>query len=415
MSPLDSAKSSRASVFRDAEPAGTLERTPRGASFRYSRDFLNRHGKDGRGIAYHLPLREEPFAIEGGNLHPFFAGLLPEGLRLDALIRHVKTSKDDLMSLLLAAGADAVGDIWLTPEGMRPPQVTAVAELADIGEASFEDLWSRSVDYGSDMLGEQMSVPGVHRKVSASMISFPVRGVQTKKIHILKLASQQFPRLVQNEFFFMNMARQCGVPSATVQLVNDADGESGLLVERFDRLPQSSGEPTKVHQEDACQFLDRYPWDKYLLSLADVAKGLSICHTPVLAVAALIRLQAFSYLIGNGDLHGKNISLQTNPRNGWIEPTPAYDLVSTWPYGDQHMALKMDGRDARLTRKAFIRFGERFGVAEKATRMILEELCTKSGPWIPRVDEIGFDKKKTEHLKRMIERRRGELTRDSPR
>lgn len=408
---LDSAKSSRASVFRDAESAGILERTARGASFRYSRDFLDRHGEGGHGIAYHLPLRDEPFVVEGSNLHPFFAGLLPEGLRLEALIRHVKTSKDDLMSQLLASGPDTVGDVWLTPEGTRPSEVTAVAQLADIGEASFEDLWARSVDYGGDTLREQMSVPGVHRKISASMISFPVRGVQTKKIHILKLASREFPRLVQNEYFFMNMAQECGVPSATVELVNDADGENGLLVERFDRIPQSSGDPTKVHQEDACQFLDRYPWDKYLLSLADVARGLSICHTPILAVAALIRLQAFSYLIGNGDLHGKNISLRTNPHKGWIEPTPAYDLLSTWPYGDRHMALKVDGKDARLTGKAFIHFGQRFGVTAKATRTILEELCAKSGAWVTRVDEIGFDKKKTDDLKRMIEQRRSELAR----
>jgi len=315
------------------------------------------------------------------------------------------------MSLLLASGPDTVGDVWLTPEKTGPPRVTAVAQLEDIGEASFENLWSRSVDYGSDVLREQMSVPGVHRKISASMISFPVRGVQTKTIHILKLGLRQFPRLVENEFFFMNMARQCGVPTATVELVNDRDGETGLLVERFDRVPQSSGEPTKVHQEDACQFLDRYPWDKYLLSLRDVAEGLSICHTPILAVAALIRLQAFSYLIGNGDLHGKNISLRTNPDNGWIEPSPAYDLLSTWPYGDRHMALKVDGRDARLTGKAFIDFGERFGVAAKATRRILEELCSNSGAWIPRVNEIGFDKKKTESLKRLIEERRSELAR----
>ncbi|MGB5813041.1 MAG: HipA domain-containing protein [Polyangiales bacterium] len=408
---LDSAKASRAKVFRDAEPAGTLERTARGASFRYGQDFLNRHGRASHGIAYHLPLRDEPFIVEGSNLHPFFAGLLPEGLRLEALVRHVKTSRDDLMSQLLASGPDTVGDVWLTPEGTRPPAPATVAQVADIGQVSFENLWSRSVDYASDALREQMSVPGVHRKISASMISFPVRGVQTKTIHILKLGSRQFPRLVRNEFFFMNMARECGVPSAKVELVRDADGETGLLVERFDRVSRSSGEPTKVHQEDACQFLDRYPWDKYLLSLADVARGLSICHTPILAVSALLRLQAFSYLIGNGDLHGKNISLRTNPDKGWIEPTLAYDLLSTWPYGDRHMALKVDGRDARLTGKAFVRFGERFGVTAKATRTMLDKLCTNSGAWVPRTDEIGLNKKKTDSLKRMIQERRSELAR----
>jgi len=53
----------------------------------------------------------EPVVRPGGALPAYFAGLLPEGRRLSALRRAVKTSADDELSLLLAVGADAIGDV----------------------------------------------------------------------------------------------------------------------------------------------------------------------------------------------------------------------------------------------------------------------------------------------------------------
>ena len=408
---FDSAKSSRASVLRGSDVVGTLERTDRGAAFQYSSEYVDGHNNALGRVAYNMPVQREPFVVNGTNLHPFFAGLLPEGLRFNALTQHVKTSKDDLMSLLIAAGPDTIGDIHVVPKQFEKQPINAIVEVEEISDVRFEDLWVRSVNYGGDALREYMSVSGVHRKVSASMISFPVRGVRKKEAHILKLGSSNHPNIVENELFFMRMASDCGVPCAELDVVHDADGEAGLLVKRFDRVAGQGEEPVEVHQEDGCQFLDRYPGDKYLLSLADIARGLDEwCDVPVLAVAALVRLQAFSYLIANGDLHAKNISLRTNPDTNRVEPTPAYDLLSTWPYGDQRMALKLDGRDARLNGKHFVEFAKRFGVGEKATRATLEELCDKSRKWIPRLEEIGFDRKKIESLTREMEARTKQLS-----
>jgi serine/threonine-protein kinase HipA len=56
---------------------------------------------------------------EGVNLHTFFAGLLPEGLRFEALVRAAKTSRDDLFSLLLLAGSEAIGDVRVMAIGER--------------------------------------------------------------------------------------------------------------------------------------------------------------------------------------------------------------------------------------------------------------------------------------------------------
>lgn len=76
------------------------------------------------------------------------------------------------------------------------------------------------------------------------------------------------------------------------------------------------------------------------MSTADVYRGaLDVCTAPIVARARLLRLVAFSYAIGNGDLHGKNVSVYGS--DGQVELTPAYDALSTLPYGDTHMALEL--------------------------------------------------------------------------
>lgn len=101
-----------ADVYVRDELAGVLLRTENGARFTYDSQYLAQHAREPlAAVAHTLPLRAEPHEVLGDNLHPYFAGLLPEGLRLRALVRAVKTSEDDLFSLLLAAGQDAIGAV----------------------------------------------------------------------------------------------------------------------------------------------------------------------------------------------------------------------------------------------------------------------------------------------------------------
>lgn len=150
------------------------------------------------------------------------------------------------------------------------------------------------------------------------------------------------------------------------------------------------------------------PADKYVLSVAQIAEGLKVCAAPVPEALRLLRLVAFSYLIGNGDLHAKNISiLERGPAGRKL--SPAYDLLSTLPYGDRKSALLFDGRDDNLRRKTLTAFGERFGVNRSATAAALDELCDRSSPWIERLDEIGFDARRTADLRRTLTKRRSDL------
>lgn len=188
--------------------------------------------------------------------------------------------------------------------------------------------------------------------------------------------------------------------------VHDREGRSGLLVERFDRVPREGDERDsllELHQEDACQLLDRYPADKYRLGLREIAESLEVCSAPLVERLRLLQLQALSCLIVNGDLHAKNISVLT--RGGEVRLTPIYDLLSTLPDGDAKLALKLEGRDEDLRREDFVAFGERLGIRPPAIERMLDGLVNRLGPHLPRLPEIGLEERSTRHLERTMTER----------
>lgn len=427
MSFIDQAKANLAHVFRAKMLIGVISRTRAGSVFTYSPEFLDglstKQREKEEGAAFHLPYSRHSTETAGVNLHPYFAGLLPEGLRLKTLIQKVKTSPDDLLSLLIASGSDCIGDISVLPAASPVVAPSSLADLEKLTETSFSELFKQSLLPDGNL--DEVNIPGVQDKISASMLSFPIRGTGDHHSYILKLAPFDKPRIIQNEYFFLNMAKDCGLPVNQAKLVRDKMSEEGLLIQRFDRVVINHGlnagvsratrkghahEVLSIHQEDACQFLNLYPADKYRVSFSEIAKGLQLCSTPILEVGKLLRLKAFSYLIANGDLHAKNVSIFVSPDNGRTELTPAYDLLSTLPYGDQKMALKLDGKDDNLKRKNFVEFGKRFGLREAATLALLDEIYQASLSWIGRLGEIGLSDKKTTQLHKVMLKRREDLS-----
>ena len=393
-------------VYKQQQRVGELLRTPRGASFAYAAEYLATSEPSARAaVAFSMPPRSAPYEVFGTNLHPFFAGLLPEGLRLRALVRSLKTSEDDLFSMLVASGSDTVGDIAIAATGTTPEERAPIADTSKLAELSFAELLDRSLQYG-DGVGDA-ALAGVQPKVSAAMISFPVRTRDKRRAYILKLTPPEYPRLVENEAFFMQLAKAAGLTVARTAVVHDASGASALLVERFDRMPQADGSFLRLHQEDACQLLDLYPADKYRLTLNDVSRALEVCSAPLVERLKLLRMQAFSYLIANGDMHAKNVSVRVVGSR--VELTPCYDMLSTLPYGDRSLALSFEGRDDKLKRAHFVAFGERAGLRRPAVEQMLDALVRRLGEAHARLGEIGLEPKRTSHLERTMRERLHDL------
>lgn len=405
MRPSDAKAIDVADVYKGEVRAGELRRTEGGVAFVYGGEYL---AGGGSAVAWTLPPRPEPYVSAGGAVPPFFAGLLPEGARLLAVVAAVKTSPDDELSLLLAVGSDAVGDVTVVPVGERPRDPGEAANRVDDPSlVSFRELFARSVDPGTPELDR--AIPGVQDKLSDAVVSFPV---VSEGPSILKLSPERYPRLVENEAFFLGMAAACGFRVPRFEVIGDRDGTSGLLVERFDRRIEGR-QVVRIAQEDACQLAGRWPADKYRLSLREVVEVVGeVVSAPAVAALELVLLTAFSYLIANGDMHAKNVSVRWLPEEKIVELTPVYDVVTTRPYPvDDRLALPVDGRDMKIRGKDLVAFGQRFGLPAKLVERRLTTLCDRAEPFIGAVERIGFDDRATEQTLEEMTRRLSELRR----
>jgi len=408
MKPLDELRHvERAVVLKGGARAAQLQRRRDAVSFAYEREYVSAGGAP---VATTLPIAGGPVVTHApGALPPFFSGLLPEGRRLSALRAAVKTSADDEFTLLLAVGADAVGDVQVVPEGDDPPAVVEPrVSVEDWSGLRFADLFSASVGGPSQV--DRVAIPGVQEKVSARMISVPVARENDR--FFLKLDPPEFPHLVANEAFFLEAARRSGIEAAEAELVRDAEGAMGLLVRRFERTTDASGRPLALGQEDACQVLGRYPADKYRVGTEEVVQALaSLCLARPVAALTVVRQVAFAYLTCNGDAHAKNFSIRRLPDGEW-RVTPAYDIPSSHPYGDTTMALPLNGRHREdIGRDDFLSLGTSVGLRTRAVERTLDDLCERVDLWIHELADLPFDERVLHKVRRAIEYRRARLGR----
>ncbi|GAA1353143.1 type II toxin-antitoxin system HipA family toxin [Falsarthrobacter nasiphocae] len=338
-----------ADVWKAGHRAGVLQRTDGGGVvFQYLPGYLSEHRP---AVATTLPLTSEPVHAPQGALPPFFAGLLPEGRRFSMLARSLKTSSDDELTLLLAVGHDTPGDVVVVPSGQTPQEPQPLIR-GPFEEEDFAALLPRV---------DQISLPGVQAKASASMVTFPVSGSDAR--WILKLNPAEYPRLVENEAVHLTAARGLGLGVAEHALVRDKNGVPGLLVTRFDRLPSGG----RLAFEDGAQVLGLAPANKYQPSSEEVVLALAAqARAPRIATRALYLHFLFAWLTGNGDAHAKNVGILDRGRG--FEVAPVYDVPSTLPYRDTSLALPVDGRAKKLRRRHWDAFGAAIGLPPAAVK-----------------------------------------------
>lgn len=373
-----------ATVYVGDVAVAVLARTRDGCDLRYLPDAVTA-GKPR--VSFTMPPREAPYTTHGDNLPPFFAGLLPEGVRLDALVRRVKTSRSDMYTLLMHVGDETIGDVSVVPTE-RP---TARIKPMRIGKhVRFEALRKQLID--PEGVLSDSAIAGVMAKISSTRITAPIAGMGRKKRYLLKFEHPEYADLASNEHATMELAARCGFAVAKTKVLKDDAEESALLVERFDRVWQPDGKYRKVHVEDACQLLDVYPADKYNVSLADVLQGVrGFASSKLTASLELVRRFCFTYLAGDADYHAKNVSLWVNPKTGVIALSPMYDCVCSLPYRglNQRSALMMDGRDSEFRIKDFVSFGERFDLPGLAVSEEIGELAERALREIQSMHEDG--------------------------
>jgi serine/threonine-protein kinase HipA len=355
-----------ADVYKAGVLAGQLRRTAGGVEFRYTRDYLDAAG---RPVATTLPLTDQPVVTAAGAVPPFFAGLLPEGRRLSSLRRSVKTSADDDLSLLLAVGADPVGNVQVLAEGTEPAEAEPLATVT----RSFAEVTFSEVLEAAGVV-DPVALPGVQDKASARMLSVPVGRAGHR--YILKVDPPEYAHVVVNEAYFLAVAARARFPVVRADVVHDATGRPGLLVERFDRISGPDGAPVSLAVEDGAQLLGIYPADKYAVTYERLVDAVAqVCAARLVAVREMFRQVCFAWLTGNGDLHAKNVSVVAPLEDEW-RVAPAYDLHSMLPYSDHTLALSLMGRHDGLSRNHLMDFAATIGLPTRAARKTLDDVLS---------------------------------------
>lgn len=349
-------------VYKKGVLAATLSHQGGNLKFQYNDAYL---ASAGRPVATTLPLTAEPIILNGGAAPAFFAGLLPEGRRLFAISSRIKTSVDDDLGLLIELGADLIGDVQVLAtkstqnvdrESLWLPRDTTTLNFSQIREKYFG--------------GKASGVPGVQDKVSSKMMNARARWANVD--YILKLNPAEVPFAVENESFFLALAKRCGIKTAPNKTLADANGEHALLLERFDRVATETGK-TRLAAEDGCQVANLYPAAKYNIDFIDVAQNLvALCSARSIAGLSLFNQLVFNWLIGNGDAHAKNFSILESPTGEW-KISPAYDLICTRFYDDRNMALSLNGRETDWSRRNLIDAAEQLMVPARAAEKVIDK------------------------------------------
>jgi serine/threonine-protein kinase HipA len=263
-------------------------------------------------------------------------------------------------------------------------------------------VFSRSEFFQQTKMKVQgMSISGVQQKLSLRVNALhELEATTVGGEYILKPSPEAYPFAAENEHTAMLIHQLVGIETALCGLVDFKGGEKGgekaYITKRFDKLPDGS----KQHQEDLLQCFDLPSKDKYSKTYEEAGILLNKVTSGKQAVTLeFVKRIILAYVIGNDDMHLKNISVQRMPSNKAIfydKLTPSYDnliveaLSSTNKSSIGFLALgllhdKEDGDEeftasydyfGYYTGVDFIELAKRLGLKEKPVRKFIAKLAT---------------------------------------
>ncbi|MFT4187230.1 MAG: HipA domain-containing protein [Aeromicrobium sp.] len=343
---------------------------------RYTPEALAAYELNAPVLSCSLPLSRRP-ATEAGR---FFRGLLPEGAALAAAAALAGVPTYDTFGLLSRFGRDVAGACVIgTDVGERVPG--GVEHYSDDGLAEeVADLDERPLALHDD---SELSLPGLQNKLllvrTPTGWARPVGGYPSS--HILKVEDRRFAGLVSAEADALRLARRLGLTTVETE-VHEMGGVDCLVVSRFDRTADNG----RMHQEDLCQAVGadidkargRGKYEQYGgPGFADAARLLRLhAIDPARELRQLLRTVVFTYVIGNGDAHGKNLAL-LHRTPGHVELAPLYDTVPTilWPRLPDRAAMSIGGvtRLSAVRRSDILAEAVTWGMPVDRAEAVIEE------------------------------------------
>ncbi len=259
---------------------------------------------------------------------------------------------------------------------------------------------------------EGLSVPGVQKKLSLHLSIENKRSrltlVDYPTGYILKPQVDDYESLPELEWLSMRLADLAGISTVPHALVRIND-EYAYLSKRIDRRIENL-KMKKIAMEDFCQLDLRLTEDKYHGSYERCAKIISKHSSrPGIDLSELFVRVVFSYIIGNSDMHLKNLSLiETKEGNGIYVLSPAYDLLAVnvvLPEDDEEFALTLNGKKKHITKNDFYSFGSHCGLSKTSCQKMMKRLCSFEDEFISEINNSVLNKKWKTAFTELVKRR----------
>lgn len=203
----------------------------------------------------------------------------------------------------------------------------------------------------------------------------------------LKSQSLFWPALPENEDLTMRLAKLVGIETPLHGLIFNTDGSLSYWMRRLDRPSLKSPTRLKLAMEDFCQLSGLPTGAKKESSLENVVTIIEKYTTfPLVEKEKLLRLVIFNFLVGNTNMHLKNLALITH--NNLTKLSPAYNLMNTTlalgNKAQEDMALSLNNKKKDLNSQDFIDYFaiQCLGIPTVRIKKILKQIiiATKKMP-----------------------------------
>jgi len=344
----------------------------------WTADALQRWGPGARLLSAKLPVGSP---VTPSLIKNYVDGLLPEG---NARVNHALEAgvgHDDSFALIGVFGRDTPGAAIFTPKGSKDPSAAGTyVSLTDDEVAErlrSADSFSRARSSGDT---ESSTLPGMIPKVTLHRENgqwFACRDGAASTWIMKRSVDADSPArdIVDTEVAALSLARELGITSIDAELF-EHHGVRGIAVSRYDRTPGGG----RIHQEDLAQaiglntldLIRKFQWGARMPSLAHAAE---VLETGGGNRDDLLRLVTFSHLVGNTDMHAKNISFLRHP-DLRVELAPAYDIAMHMHHvrEGRRSALDVNSKHAmnEITVDDLVSEGRSWGLTDRRARAVVD-------------------------------------------
>lgn len=263
---------------------------------------------------------------------------------------------------------------------------TSTMPELDISDIQLMELANAAVNKG-------LTVPGVQKKLSLNLsgdVNARLTIVDFPTGYILKPQTDEYVALPEFENLAMQLAEIAGIKTVPNALIK-VNGKFAYITRRIDRDIKKDFIYLYA-MEDFCQLSNRLTQDKYKGSYENCGKIINkYSSRSGLDLSELFLRVAFSFIIGNSDMHLKNFSLiETEPANRNYCLSRAYDMLPVnviMPEDEEQLALTLNGKKRNIQRKDFMKFAESCGISEKSANAMLNKLFSLRDNFLMQCDQ----------------------------